>query len=177
MSSFRGFPCSSYKLLSAGRNGKFVSMFTFHFPPHHGCYFTAQPSLCYPASVSFSSSPWLLFYHTAISLLSCFSFIFCLILLAITFLFGLTVLSSLLSYYLNHQITLEMSCPCTICVPNFRSFTVRLVTVVSLATIKETVHFLSLPKYSHIAHRPISFLMCDIPLCYSVTQYTKLITF
>ena len=51
----------------------------------------------------------------------CFSFISCLILTVITFLFGLTVPTSSLFQYANHQITLETSCPCTIWVPHFQS--------------------------------------------------------
>jgi hypothetical protein len=51
----------------------------------------------------------------------CSSFIFCPILTVITFLFGLTVHTSSLFQYAYHQITLEMSYPCTIWVPHFQA--------------------------------------------------------
>jgi len=59
-------------------------------------------------------SPWLLFYHTAISLLSCFRFIFCLILLAITFLFGLIVLHRFIVLVLKSSNNWRCVGPCTI---------------------------------------------------------------
>lgn len=58
---------------------------------------------------------------TLVCMSTCFSFIFCTVLMVITFLFGLTVYTSPLFQFANHQITLEMSCPCTILVPYFQS--------------------------------------------------------
>lgn len=88
-------------------------------------------------------TPWLLFYHTTISVFSCFSFFFCLILLAITFLFGLIVLHQFIVLVLkssnNSGDVMSMYNLCT----KFSVLTIGLVTVVSVAAIKEIAHFLS----------------------------------